>query len=82
MKAVLEIVLNNMMKHNLICSMEVDMVNGTETHIVLSARELWHQVLLRTVIDRVRNEVVKRRLLPVTIHTLCALLSDVTSSFA
>ena len=72
MKAVLEIVLNNMMKHNLICSMEVDAMNGTETHIVLSACERWHQMLLRTVIDRIRNEVVERRLLPVTIHTLRA----------
>ena len=82
MKTVLEIVLNNMMKHNLICSMEVDAMNGTDTHIVLSARELWHQMLQRTIIDRVRNEVVKRKLLPVTIHTLCALLTDVANSFA
>ena len=82
METVLEIVLNDIMKHNLICSMEVDAMNGTDTQIVLSAREIWHQMLQRTIIDRVRNEVVKRKLLPVTIHTLCALLTDVANSFA
>ena len=47
----------------------------------MSARELWHQVLQRTIIERVRNDVVQRKLLPVTIHTLCALLMDTLKSF-
>jgi hypothetical protein len=83
MKAVLEIVLDNMLKHNLVCSIEIGAAHAltTEMSVMLSARELWHQILLRQIISRVHADVVSRKLLPVTIHTLCSLLLDAVKSF-
>jgi chromatin segregation and condensation protein Rec8/ScpA/Scc1 (kleisin family) len=80
-KIVLEIVLENLIKHNMICVMDIDMVKVAETYLALCARELWNQMLQRTLIERIINEVVKRKLFPVTIHTLCALLIDEMKSF-
>jgi hypothetical protein len=79
---VLEVVLDNMVKHKLLCSMEIDGVIGmnVDENIVMSAHELWREVLIHTIIDRVRAEVVKRKLLPISIHILRALLFDVLKS--
>ena len=82
MTTVLEIVVDNMIKRNLVGSMEIDAMHMmNETHTLVSARDVWRQIVLRTVIDRIHVEVVKRKLLPVTIHTLAALLLDVVKPF-
>ena len=82
---VLHIVLDNMVKHNMICSMEIDTARAMDVdlnvEVVTAARQLWRQILQRTIITRVRADVVRRKLLPVTIHTLCSLLFDALESF-
>jgi hypothetical protein len=84
MKVVLEIVVDNITKRNLIGAMEVNAANAmnSDTTIVMSACELWHEIMKYTIIHRVCCEVAKRKLTPVTIHTLCALLLEVTCSLA
>jgi len=83
MASVLEIVLDNMMKRNMVCPIEINGMRAmaADMHVMISARELWYQVVQREIIKRVRNEVVKRKLLPVTIHTLSSLLHDTVESF-
>ena len=83
--AVLEIAVDNMMKHNMFCAMEIDtaraMSSDLDVEVVSSARQLWRQIVQRTIVSRVRADVVRRKLLPVTIHTLCSLLFDALDSF-
>ena len=79
---VMEIVLDNMLKHNMVCAMEVSgmQVMNTDVNVVLTARELWGHVLTHTIINRVRDELVKRKLLPVTARTLCSLLLEAVNA--
>jgi hypothetical protein len=83
MTTVLEIVLNNMVKRHMVGSMEIDGACAmiTDVNTVLAAHELWRQILQRTIISRIHDEVAKRKLLPVTIHTLCSLLFDALKQF-
>jgi hypothetical protein len=83
MTSVLEIVLDNMMKRNLVGSMEIGGARAMmpDVNTIMAARELWREMLLRTITERIRTEVVKRKLLPVTIHSLCALLFDSLKQF-
>jgi hypothetical protein len=88
MEAVLAIVLENIMKHNMVGALEVgsgggavvgsgDGVlfgNATDTQTLLAARSLWRLIVQRTVVESVSSEVVKRKLLPISIHTLCTLV--------
>ena len=82
MNAVLEIVMENVVNRKMI-SLEDggQRANITDTDTLVSARALWYLVVQRTIIQRVENEVISRKLLPVTIHTLCALLLDVLNEF-
>jgi len=74
-----------MMRHNMVCSMEIDtaraMSSDLDVEVVSSARQLWRQIVQRTIVSRVRADVVRRKLLPVTIHTLCSLLFDALDAF-
>jgi hypothetical protein len=87
METVLAIVLENIMKHNAVGALEVagDAVgssgsvsfgNGADTQTLLAARSLWRLIVQRTVLECVTSEVATRKLLPISIHTLCNLVLD------
>ena len=83
MTAVLEIVLDNMIKRNWICTMEIDGIRAmvADMHVMLCAREVWRHVSEHEIIKRIRSEVIKRNLLPVSVRTLSSLLIDTLESF-
>jgi hypothetical protein len=86
METVLAIVLQNIVKHNMVGALEVggdgdgggsvSFGNGADTQTLLAARSLWRLVVQRTVVECVSSEVAKRKLLPVSIDTLCTLVLD------
>jgi hypothetical protein len=87
METVLAIVLENIMKHNMVGALEVgggsdgggggvSFGNGVDTPTMLAARSLWRLVVQRTVVECVSSEVAKRKLLPVSIDTLCTLVLE------
>jgi len=84
MTSVLEIVLENIMNHNMAASVEIGGLRAsiTDTDTLMLSRSLWRLVVQRTIIERIQVEVVRRKLIPITIHTLCALLLDSLKPFA
>ena len=86
MTNVLEIVLKNIAKHNMVAALEVDggstsLANGLDMSTMLAARSLWRLIVQRTVMERISAEVVTRKLLPITIHTLCTLVLEAIKSY-
>jgi hypothetical protein len=76
------------MKHHMVGALEVaggsgaSIGNGADTQTVLAARSLWRIIVQRAVVGSVSSEVVKRKLLPVSIHTLCTLVLDALKLYA
>lgn len=83
MTTVLEIVLVNCEKYKLLV-LDIGGVqaNLADMETLVAARTLWQMVVNRIIIERIQNEVVRRKLLPVSIHTLCSLLFDALKQFA
>jgi hypothetical protein len=75
------------MKHNMVGALEVagdgaggsggvSFGNGADTQTLLAARSLWRLITQCTVVECVSCEVAKRKLLPISTHTLCSLVLD------